>query len=200
MATRMKKYKSSCSLSSTSTAASQSTASLSQVGLGTFSPSGDTVITGTPIKMSSSLSTSSFFSGSCEHFDFRKPPGETEQLNVLFACTIHCTASPYSAFEHPAWKAFFRALRGSYQLPCCAVIGGSLMRSEYIETMNEVLIVLGKQPLICFTLDDPTNLQGKQVINMMTCVTKVYFFVHFTMELQRESAVNLLDKLLDCKL
>jgi hypothetical protein len=70
-----------------------------------------------------------------------------------------------------------------------AVIGGSLMRSKYIETMNEVLIVLGKQPLICFTLDGATNLQGKQVINMMACVPKAYFLEQ-----------NLLDKLLDCKL
>lgn len=198
MSTKTKKYKSSCSSSSTSTALSRSTASSSQVGLGTLSPSGDTVIAGTTIPSSSSLS-SCFFSGGREHFDFLKP-GEIEQLNVLFARAIHRTATPYSAFEHPAWKAFFRALRGSYQLPCRAAIGGSLMRSEYIETMNEVLIVLGKQPQICFTLDGATNLQGKQVINMMACVPKAYFLEHFTMELQRESAVNLLDKLLDCKL
>jgi hypothetical protein len=38
------------------------------------------------------------------------------------------------------------------------------MRSEYVvDTMNDVLTVLGKHPqLICFTLDGATNLQGKQ--------------------------------------
>jgi hypothetical protein len=66
--------------------------------------------------------------------------------------------------------------------------------------MNEVLVALGKQPLICFTLDGATNLQGKQVINMMACLPKAYFLEHFTMKLRRESVANLLKKLLDCKL
>ena len=66
--------------------------------------------------------------------------------------------------------------------------------------MNEVLLSLGKHPLICFTLDGATNLQGKQIINMMACVPKAYFLEHFTMQLCRESAANLLEKLLDCKL
>jgi hypothetical protein len=81
-----------------------------------------------------------------------------------------------------------------------AAIGGDLLRAEYTETMNEVLLVLGKHPMICFTLDGATNLLGKQVINMMACGPKAYFLEHFTMELRRESAANLLEKLLDCKL
>ena len=87
---------------------------------GAFSPSaGSTVDTSS---MQNSLSSSSFFSGGCQHFDFLKP-GETEKLKVLFARAIHRTATPYSAFEHPAWKDFFRALRSSYQIPCRTVIG-----------------------------------------------------------------------------
>ena len=74
------------------------------------------------------------------------------------------------------------------------------MNQEYIHTMNEVLLSLGKQPLICFTLDGATNMQRKQIINMMACIPKAYFLEHFTMQLRRESAANLLEKLLDCKL
>jgi hypothetical protein len=66
--------------------------------------------------------------------------------------------------------------------------------------MNDVLLVLGKQQLICLTLDGATNIQGKQVINMMACGPKAFFLEHFTMELRRESAANLLEKLMDCKL
>jgi hypothetical protein len=33
----------------------------------------------------------------------------------------------YSAFEHPAWKDFFQALRGCFQLPSLAAIGGETM-------------------------------------------------------------------------
>ncbi len=66
--------------------------------------------------------------------------------------------------------------------------------------MNDVLLVLGKQPLICLTLDGTTNIQGKQVINMTACGPKAYFLEHFTMELRRESAANLLNKLMDSKL
>ena len=35
---------------------------------------------------------------------------------------------------------------------------------------------------------------------MMACTPKAYFLEHFTMELRRESAANLLGNLLDCKL
>ena len=66
--------------------------------------------------------------------------------------------------------------------------------------MNDVLLVLGKQQLICLTLDGATNIQGKQVINMMAFGPKAYFLEHFKMELRRESAANLLEKLMDCKL
>jgi len=44
------------------------------------------------------------------------------------------------------------------------------------------------------------NVQGKQVINLMACSPIAMFLEHFTMELHRESAVNLLEKVLDCKL
>lgn len=159
-----------------------------QHGLGSFSPSGDT-----------NIESPSFFSGGRQHFDSLKA-GETKKLHVLFARAIHRTATPYAAFGHPAWKHFFHALRGCYQLPTAAVIGGELMVNEYNQTMNEVLLSIGKHPLICFTLDGATNLQGKQVINMMACVPKAYFLEHFTMQLRRESANNLLEKLLDCKL
>jgi len=108
----------------------------------------------------------------------------------LFSRAIHRTAMPYSAFDHPAWKTFFHALRSCYQLPTRNQIGGELMMYEYTETMNEVLLSLGKNPLICFTLDGATNLQGKQVINMMACVPKAFFLEHFTMQLRRESAAN----------
>ncbi len=66
--------------------------------------------------------------------------------------------------------------------------------------MNNVLFVLGKHSLICFTLDGATNLQRKQVINMMACGPMPLFLKHFTMELHTKSAANLLEKLLNCKL
>jgi peroxiredoxin family protein len=73
-------------------------------------------------------------------------------------------------------------LRGYFQLPSSAAISGELMRTEYAITMNDVSLALGKHSFICFTLDGATNLQGKQVINMMTCGPKPFFLEHFTME------------------
>ena len=101
-----------------------------------------------------------FSGGREEHFDFLKA-GETESFDMLFARAIHRTATPYSAFSHPDWKSFFCALRGCYRVPSRVSIGGKLMNQEYIHTMNEVLLSLGKQPLICFTLDGAMNMQGK---------------------------------------
>jgi hypothetical protein len=53
--------------------------------------------------------------------------------------------------------------------------------------------------MICLTLDGATNIQGKQVINMMACDPMAFFLEHFTMELRRESVDNLYCKLMDCK-
>ena len=68
----------------------------SQVGLRAISPSGNTDNT-----------SSSLFSGGCQHFDSLKA-GKMQKLNVLFAPAVHGT-TPYSAFGHPTWKAFFHA-------------------------------------------------------------------------------------------
>ncbi|CAK9207872.1 unnamed protein product [Sphagnum troendelagicum] len=138
-----------------------------------------------------------FFISSRQHFDSLKK-GKLEKLHQLFTCNVHRTAMLYSAFEHPTWKDFFQALCGYFQLPSSTAIGGDLMRAEYAITMNDVLLALSKHSLICFTLDNATNLQGKQVINMMACGPKPFFLEHFTMELRRESVANLLEKLLNC--
>jgi hypothetical protein len=66
--------------------------------------------------------------------------------------------------------------------------------------MNDVLFALGQHSLICFTLDGATNVQAKQIINTMACGPKPFFLEHFTMELRKESAANLLEKLLKCAL
>ena len=74
------------------------------------------------------------------------------------------------------------------------------MREEYKMVMNETMLEIRSMPLICFTLDGATNIQSKQVINMMACGPKAFFLEHFTMELRRESAANLLESLLSSKL
>jgi hypothetical protein len=65
------------------------------------------------------------------------------------------------------------------------------MRAEYAATMKDVLLAAGKHSLTCFTLDDATNAQRKQVINMMACGPKPFFLEHLTMELRTENAANL---------
>jgi hypothetical protein len=145
------------------------------------------------------LNLSPFFTSGCQQFDSLKKD-ELEKLHQLFTHGVHRTAMPYSAFEHPTWKDFFRALHGYFQFPSSTTIGGELMQVEYAVTMNDVLLAFNKHSLICFSLDDATNLQGKQVINMMACGPKSFILEHFMMELCRESAANLLEKLLNYKL
>jgi hypothetical protein len=56
-----------------------------------------------------------------------------------------------------------------------ALLSGKLVMNKYEQTMNKVLLLLiGKHPLICFTLDGAPNLQRKQGISnmMMACTPK----------------------------
>jgi hypothetical protein len=123
----MKKFKQFSSSSLLLTAASSES---SQVGLDGSSPFLVSNVGGRRLQSSPASSASFYSGGRREHFDFLKPV-EREQLNVLLARAIHRTATPYSAFEHPAWKAFFKALQSSYQLPSCrAAIGGDLIAMD----------------------------------------------------------------------
>lgn len=121
-------------------------------------------------------------------------------LHALFARPVHRTAFPHIGFECNSWRSLFKALRVSFKLLTSEIIVGDLMKSEYALIMNDVLIHLSKRNIICLTLDGSENVQGKQVINMMACKPKEFFLEHFTRKLQRESANNFLEKLLDCKL
>ncbi|DBA05331.1 TPA: hypothetical protein N0F65_007493 [Lagenidium giganteum] len=60
-------------------------------------------------------------------------------------------------------------------------------------------MTIAKMPLRCFTLDGATDVKGTQVLNMMTCGPMAYILEHFTIELRRKSAANLLAKVIDCK-
>ena len=67
---------------------------------------------------------------------------ELSNLQQLFDRAVHCTSMPFDAFEHESWRAFFKALRGSFKIPSTEAIGGNLMRSEYTLTMNDLLLDL----------------------------------------------------------
>jgi len=73
------------------------------------------------------------------------------------------------------------------------------LRLEYTNIMAEVVRNLKQFVMICLTLDGATNVQGKQIINMMVCGPMAFFLEHFSMELRRESAENLYEKLIDYK-
>jgi hypothetical protein len=58
------------------------------------------------------LNPSPFYTAGRQPFDSQKD--ELEKLHELFARAVHRTATPYSAFEDPAWKVFFQSLRGCF--------------------------------------------------------------------------------------
>jgi hypothetical protein len=142
-----------------------------------------------------SLST---FSNGRAHFNYLTRE-ENERLCKMFARAIHQTVMSFKAFEHHTWQEFFHALRGAFHIPSTEMIGGDLLRLEYTNIMAEVVCNLKQFVMICLTLDGATNVQGKQIINMMACGPMAFFLEHFSMELRRESAENLYEKLIDCK-
>ncbi len=142
--------------------------------------------------------SSSTFSNGRAHFDYltRK---ENERLCKMFAHAIHQTAMSFKAFEHHTWQEFFHALRGAFHIPSTEMIGSDLLRMEYTNIIAEIVRNLKQFVMICLTLDGATNVQGKQIINKMACGPMAFFLEHFSMELRRESAENLYEKLIDCK-
>ncbi len=117
----------------------------------------------------------------------------------MFARAIHKTAMPFKAFEHHTWQEFFHALRCAFHILSTEMIGANLLHLEYTNIMAKVLCNLKQFIMICLTLDGATNVQGKQIINLMACGPMAIFLEHFSMELRRESVENLYKKLIDCK-
>ncbi len=142
--------------------------------------------------------SSSTFSNGHAHFDYLTRE-ENERLCKMFARAIHQTAMLFKAFEHHTWQEFFHALRGAFHIPSTEMIGGNLLRLEYTNIMAKVVRNLKQFVMIYLTLDSATNVQGKQIINMMAYGPMAFFLEHFSMELLWESAENLYEKLMDCK-
>jgi hypothetical protein len=142
--------------------------------------------------------SSSTFSNGRAHFDYLTRE-ENERLCKMFAHAIHQTAMSFKAFEHHTWQEFFHALHGAFHIPSTEIICGNLLHLEYTNIMAEVVRNLKQFVMICLTLDGATNVEGKQIINLMACRPMAFFLEHFSMELRRESAENLYEKLIDCK-
>jgi hypothetical protein len=117
----------------------------------------------------------------------------------MLARTIHQMAMSFKAFEYHTWQEFFHVLRGAFHIPSTEMIGGDLLRLEYTNIMAKVMRNLKQFVMICLTLDGATNVQGKQIINMMACGRMAFFLEHFSMELRQESAENMYEKLIDYK-
>lgn len=116
----------------------------------------------------------------------------------MLASAMHRTAMPFQAFDCPIWDKFFTKLRGAFKLPSPELIGGEI-QIEYTKIMGEVVRHIKQFRMVCMILDGTTNVQGKQVIILMACGPIAFFLEHFTMDLSRESAVNLYANLIDCK-
>jgi hypothetical protein len=142
--------------------------------------------------------SSSTFSNGRAHFDYLTRE-ENERLCKMFAHAIHQTAMSFKAFEHHTWQEFFHALHGAFHILSTEIICGNLLRLEYTNIMAEVVRNLKQFVMICLTLDGATNVEGKQIINLMACRPMAFFLEHFSMELRRESVENLYEKLIDCK-
>ena len=50
---------------------------------------------------------------------------------ILLGRAIHRTAERFSIFENEHWRAFFKWLRPSYELPGRSIIGGRMLQDEY---------------------------------------------------------------------
>ncbi len=144
------------------------------------------------------MASSSMFSNGRAHFDYLTKE-KNEHLCKMFVRAIHQMVMPFKAFEHHTWQEFFHALRGAFHIPSTKMISSNLLRLEYTNIMAKVVRNLKQFIMICLTLDGTTNVQGKQIINLMACGPMAFFLEHFSMELRRKSAKNLYEKLIDCK-
>jgi hypothetical protein len=121
---------------------------------------------------------------------------DQEHAEELMARAMHRTAERFSIFDNPLWRGFFKFLRPSFRIPGRETLGGRLLDAEYLSVQSDVILAIKEFTTICMTLDGATNKCGKQILNMMGAGPVAYFLEHFQMDLKRESADNLLTKLL----
>ena len=114
------------------------------------------------MSMTQPLNSSSFLPGAGRQYFDSMSGEELANLQQLFDRAVYRTSMSFAAFEHDSLRAFFKKIHGSFKIPSTEAIGGDLMRSEYVMTMNDVLLDLAKHTLICFTLDGAKNVQGNK--------------------------------------
>ena len=94
---------------------------------------------------------------------------QSAELDQMFASAIHHTATAFSFFSHPCWTAFFQKLRSVWIPPTPATIGSTFLLSTCGNVMNEFFRKIRQSKSMFFSINGATNIQSKQVLNLMEC-------------------------------
>jgi len=93
----------------------------------------------------------------------RLDPARKARIDQKFANAIFESGSPFSLFEHPAFKEAFAEL--GYTPPNRKVIGDKLLQESYNECQKDVANQLSHSNLLTLTTDESTNVSSNKIIN-----------------------------------
>lgn len=95
------------------------------------------------------------------------PAALKEDLDKSLASAIFKSGVPLTIFDHPAWAAFFSALRPGYKLPTPAEIGSTLLDSEYDRVRQETLMQIRRNVAGVLGIGCATDVTSKNLSPVM---------------------------------
>jgi hypothetical protein len=106
----------------------------------------------------------------------RLDPVQKARIDQKFANAIFESGSPFSLFEHPAFKEAFAEL--GYTPPNRKMIGDKLLEESYNECQRDVANQLSHSNSLTLTTNESTNVSSNRMMNYCaTTSSNEYFFI-----------------------
>lgn len=100
---------------------------------------------------------------------------ESNQVDLLFAKAVYCSAAPLSMFANPHWEQFFRRLRPAWNPPSAFKLSNSLLSEWTVKVSEENAIKFSSAPVLAMLSDGWSCVSGDSHIQFLMSTPKPVF-------------------------
>jgi hypothetical protein len=100
---------------------------------------------------------------------------ECNQVDMLYAKAIYCSAAPLSMFSNTHWQQFFRRLRPAWNPPSAYKLSNSLLNEWKVKVSEESVVKFTSAPVLAMLSDGWSCVSGDSHIQFLIATPKPVF-------------------------